>query len=184
MRMKTVPVLMVIAVVAGAALSIKREVQPPSFCDECVMERQVTDWKLVGRWKIFQTTSVKATPVSDLLNQHQLDVHHTHRWSTPVYLSETDLETANAPRVRSLGFLNEPRTVSFLQDVFSYTDAKDISTWKSVAWQVQFASALDAALRFTRFPEQGFSSRKQFLAWWNQSSYPLFNRLHEVTEAD
>ena len=44
--------------------------------------------------------------------------------------------------------------------------------------------ALEPALRFCRYPEGGFAGRNEFLAWWSQSSYPVFNRLHEMTEAD
>ena len=184
MKKKTISVLILLAVFVAAVLSVKKETQPPAFCDECVMERQVADWKLFGRVKLFQTAAISATPVSDLLKQHQLSAKHEHHWSAPVYLTEAELETSDAPRIRSLGFLNEPRTVNFLRELFNYTDAKDIAAWHDVAWQVNFASALEPALRFLRFPENGFSSRERFLAWWNQSSYPLFNRLHEVTEAD
>jgi hypothetical protein len=184
MKTKTSLALILLAASAAALFTTKRETQPPSFCDECVMERQVTDWKLFGRVKLFQTAAITATPVSDLLSHHQFSAKHEHRWSAPVYLSETELETSDAPRIRSLGFLNEPRNVSFLSELFSYTGTKDIAAWRDVAWQVNFASALEPALRFLRFPENGFSSRDQFLAWWSQSSYPLFNRLHEVTEAD
>ncbi len=65
-----------------------------------------------------------------------------------------------------------------------YTDAESIATWRAVAWQPIFAAALEPALRFRRFPEAGFTRREDFLAWWSESAYPLFNKLNEMTVAD
>jgi len=184
MKAKAISIVSILAIFVVCAFSAKPEKQPPAFCNECVMERQVTTWKLFGRWRLFQTTAISSTPVSELLSQHNLCAKHQHLWSAPVYLSEAELETSDAPRVRSLGMLNAPRSVNFLDELFSYIDSSDVAIWRRVAWQVNYASALEPALRFARFPEQGFSGRDQFLAWWHQSSYALFNRLHEVTEAD
>jgi hypothetical protein len=144
----------------------------------------VTEWRLVGRWKLFQTATASATPVSELLAEHHACAVHEHNWAAPVHVAEADLETSEAPRVRSLGFLNAPRTVNFLRAVFDYTDNENITTWRAVAWQPIFASALEPALRFRRFPENGFANRADFLAWWGESAYPLFNKLNEMTVAD
>ncbi len=173
-----------LAALAVAVWSVKRVPQPPQFCDECVMSREVADWRLCGRWNLFSTSAVNATPVSELLQQHHASATHEHKWSAPVYVAETELETSEAPRVRSLGLLNAPRAVNFLRGVFDYTDATNLASWRGVAWQPAFASALEPALRFARFPENGFATRAEFLAWWQQNSHPLFNHLNAMTVAD
>lgn len=174
----------VLIFLAAAALSVQRTPQPPMFCDQCVMQRDVTEWRLAGRWKLFTTAAARATPVSELLAEHQACPAHAHKWSAPTEVAVAELETSDAPRVRSIGLLNTPRTASFLRGVFEYADKESTTTWRAVAWQPLYASALEPALRFCRYPENGFSGRGEFLAWWSQSSYPLFNRLHEMTEAD
>ena len=183
MKGKIVFSALALAVLVGV-LSVQRAPQPPLFCDQCVMQHEVTEWRLAGRWKVFQTTTTSATPVSELLKQHRACPAHEHKWSAPRYVAEADLETSEAPRVRSLGFLNAPRAVSFLRDVFDYADGESITNWRNVAWQPVFASALEPALRFRRFPENGFANRADFLAWWSESAYPLFNKLNEMTVAD
>ncbi len=172
------------SVVMVAALSIQRIPRTPEFCDECVMRRDVVQWRLAGQWNIFQTTHVEATPVSELLAQLQVCPAHEHRWTAPQQVAEKDLETPDAPRIRSLGLLNTPRSVNFLRSMFNYTDGRDITNWRRVAWQPTFASVLEPALRFSRFPENGFATRDEFLNWWHANAYPLFNRLHELTVAD
>jgi len=172
------------SVLVATGLLVKRTPQPALFCDECVMQRDVTEWRLAGRWKLFQTVATSATPVSELLQQRHACALHEHKWSAAQFVGESDLETSQAPRVRSLGFLNAPRTVNFLREVFDYADGESVKNWRAVAWQPVFASALEPALRFERFPENGFTDRISFLAWWSQSAYPLFNKLNEMTVAD
>jgi hypothetical protein len=168
---------------AGIGFS-KRVPMPPAYCDVCVMERDVCEYRLAGKWKVFERTTFRPTPVSDLLHAHKACPEHKHQWTVPIQVAEADLETSDAPRVRSIGFLNAPRSFSFLRSVWDYTTSRDIAAWRDVAWQPAFASALEPALRFNRYPENGFTSREEFLAWWQQNAYPLFNRLNEVTVAD
>ncbi|MDB6054983.1 MAG: hypothetical protein JWN25_2506 [Verrucomicrobiales bacterium] len=182
-RVFIIPGLVALFLVAGVVF-LRRVPQPPAFCDLCVMERDVDDWRFAGKWTLLETSSVRPTPVSELLRSHQAYPQHHHHWSKPNYLAESELETSDAPRFRSLGFLNAPRTLNFLRSVFDYTTPRDIASWREVAWQPAFASALEPALRFNRFPENGFATRDEFLAWWQQSAYPLFNRLNQVTVAD
>jgi len=172
-----------VVLVVASLIFLKRAPQPVMFCDQCVMQRDVVEWRLAGR-KVFETSTVSATPVSELLNAHQACPKHEHQWSAPRYVAEADLETPDAPRVRSVGFLNAPRVVSFLRSLFDYTDARDIASWRSLAWKPTFASALEPALRFTRYPEDGFNTRAEFLAWWQQNAFPLFSHLNEMTVAD
>jgi len=184
--MKTKLLFVAFALVGLASLGwyVKRVPQPSLFCDECVMREDVVEWRLAGRWTLFKTETARATLVSELLAEHHACPAHAHAWSSPVHVAEADLETGEAPRVRSVGFLNEPRTVSFLRDVLDYTDPECIRNWRAVAWQPTLAAALEPALRFRRFPEDGFANRNDFLAWWNESAYPLFNKLNEMTVAD
>ena len=174
----------VLVTLTGIGLSVKCTTQPPRFCEQCVMRRDVVEWRLAGRWNLFETSTYHPTPVSELLARHSACPVHQHQWSAPWCVAEADLETSEAPRVRSVGFLNAPRVVSFLQDLFDYADAESISNWRAVAWKPVFASALESALRFRRFPETGFDRRADFLAWWNESAFPLFNKLNEMTVAD
>ena len=167
-----------------ATLAVQRVPQPPMFCDQCVMAHEVTEWRLAGRWTLWIHATDSATPVSDLLAAHSACPAHPHHWTPTVRVAETDLETTEAPRLRTVGFLNAPRNVAFLRSVFDFADAKDIASWRAVAWQPTLAAAMDDALRFSRFPENGFASRGEFLAWWGQHSYPLFNKLNEMTVAD
>jgi hypothetical protein len=184
--MKTKLLLAAFALVGllALALSVQRVPQPSRFCDECVMREDVTEWRLAGRWTLFKTENVNATPVSELLAEHHACPVHEHKWSAPTYVAEADLETGEAPRVRSVGFLNEPRTVNFLREMMAYTDHECVTNWRAVAWQPTLAAALEPALRFRRFPEEGFANRGDFLVWWNESAYPLFNKLNEMTVAD
>lgn len=165
-------------------ISVRRVPEPPQFCDQCVMAHEVTDWRLAGRWTLFKTETDTATPVSELLAERHACPAHTHKWSSPVRVAEADLETSEAPRIRSVGFLNETRNVNFLREVLDYTDRESADNWRGVALQPTFAAVLEPALRFERFPENGFASREEFRAWWSQSAYPLFNKLNEMTVAD
>lgn len=184
MKAKIYLTVFALAGLVALALAVPRVPRPSKFCDECVMREDVTEWRLAGRWTLFTTENVSATPVSELLAEHHACRAHVHQWSAPVHLAEADLETGEAPRVRSVGFLNEPRTLNFLRELMDYTDPECVTNWQAVALQPTLASALEPALRFRRFPEAGFASRQEFLAWWNESAYPLFNKLNEMTVAD
>ena len=168
----------------GAWAAVHRTPRPSEFCDQCVMQRDVVEWRLAGRWTLFETARDTDTPVSVLLREHHVSQAHAHHWSAPRYVADADLETAEAPRERSIGMLNQPRTMSFLRCVFEYSDAAEIARWREMAWQPTYAAALEPALRFNRFPEEGFATRGEFYKWWDERSFPLFNRLHDVTVAD
>jgi hypothetical protein len=183
-RWWAVSIVLPAGLMVAALLLVKRVPQAAEFCDECVMRRDRVEWRLAGSWTLFEAKTVSATPVSELLGEYQCCPAHVHRWSAPRVLAESELATPDAPRVCSIGLLNLPRTVNFLRDVFEYTASTDTAVWREVAWQPMYASALEPALRFNRFPENGFASRAEFFAWWDRNSYPLFNRLHQVTEAD
>ena len=184
MKSKRFLLVIAVGVLAVTALSVKRAPQPPLFCDKCVMAREAVVWRLAGRWTLFETASTSVTPVSELLREHSACPPHEHRWAATVQVAEAELETPDAPRVRTVGFLNAPRTVVFLRSLFDYANPADLACWRQVAWQPLFASVMDDSLRFRRFPETGFSSRDEFLAWWRQNSFPLFNRMNEITVAD
>src|SRR5262249_5658137 len=109
---------------------------------------------------------------------------HMHKWAAPQSLTDAELETPDAPRVRSVGFLNTPRSVSFLRCVLEYGGEAEFTQWHAMVWQPAYAAALEPALRFSRFPEEGFAARAEFYKWWDKSSFPLFNRLHDMTVAD
>ena len=183
MKIKYFSAALAVAAVVALALSVQRVPEPPQFCDECVMAHEITSWQFAGR-TLFQTTRDSVTPVSELLAERHACPAHAHQWSSPVRVAEADLETGEAPRIRSVGFLNAPRTVNFLRGLFANLDATTIASWRAVAWQPTLAAALELALRFRRFPEAGFAKREDYLAWWNESAYPLFNKLNEMTVAD
>ncbi len=184
MKQKSFIVLFALVGLTALALAVKRVPEPSRFCDQCVMRQDIVEWRLAGRWTLFTSESVNATPVSELLAERHACPAHQHIWTAPVHVAERDLETSEAPQIRSVGFLNAPRTVNFLRDVLDYTDQECATNWQAVMWQPVFAAALEPALRFRRFPENGFDRREEFLAWWSESAYPLFNKLNEMTVAD
>lgn len=163
-------------------MTTKRVTLPSDFCGACVVRREVTEWLVLGRWRLWTTENVSPTPVSELLAEKNLCPPHQHDWVATSYVENP--ETADAASVLSLGYLNQPRVVSFLRELIDYTDAASTQRWRELAWKLEYASTFDAALRYCRFPEAGFTNRPQFLAWWNESSFPLFHRLNQMNEAD
>ena len=178
----TFTAVVVVLTLCVLVAAIKRTPQPPSFCEACISQHNVTEWRAFGRWRVMKTETVSATPVSELLAQKHLCPEHTHVWSVTRFVSNP--EPADAPPVLSLGLLNQPRVVNFLHDVFNYSDAESVNRWRELAGKVEYASSMDSALRFCRFPEEGFPDSAHFHVWWGESAFPLFNRLNEMTELD
>ena len=56
--------------------------------------------------------------------------------------------------------------------------------WREHVLRPETSYVLDGALRFYRLPPDGFGDRAQFLAWWQENAFPLYQHLREEIEPD
>lgn len=76
------------------------------------------------------------------------------------------------------------RVAAFLQSMDRFGDPVSATRWKDLAVDPTASGWLDGALRFERFPSEGFATREPFLAWWQDGALPLWNRVRERIEPD
>ena len=174
---------MTIAVLA--IIGMRREPLPPQFCSVCLLRQDREVWRLpFGGPTILERHHEWPTPISALLAQKQICLPHEHSW-------EGRRACANpldpsAPRiVQSFEFVNVPRVVNFLRDVLNYADPDSVRRWKEVTLTLENSTLMDDALRFCRFPAEGFADRAAFMAWWSRGgARSLAHRIQQETEPD
>ena len=46
----------------------------------------------------------------------------------------------------------------------------------------ELAQLVNPALRFEKFPEQGFTTREEFLKWWQKKGFLAWNDIYKVVQ--
>lgn len=176
--------LIAAAAVLLVPATISRTLKPAAFCRLCGAEQIETSWAVRGTGvSLLATDKVSATPISELLTSKHLVNSHEHQWLAPQSVPDP-LDEFGPPVVESLEFINAPRVVGFLRNLADFGDAESTRHWRGILLQPQYSYVIDSALRFLQMPADGFPNREEFMPWWNNNGYALYNRLREQTEAD
>lgn len=184
MRDRLVPAVLLLLIVVLLASAVHREQQQSDFCQLCGTERTQTSWGLRGTaLRLFATHGVAETPISALLTTKHLIEKHQHQWLAPRSVPDP-LDEFGPPVTQSLDFINAPRVVGFMRNLADYGDTSSITHWRDLLLRPEYSYVIDGALRFFRMPPNGFSNHDEFMAWWSENGFLLYNRLLERTEAD
>ena len=185
-KRKLVVLSIVTTAVLGTAIVIpQREHLPPKFCSVCLLRQDSLAWRLPFNGPtVFAHHQESPTPVSTLFTEKQISLPHQHSWQAE-RVTTNPLDPSAPPVVQSLDFVNVPRVVSFLRDVLTYADAESVQRWKEITLTFENATLMDDALRFCRFPSEGFADKRAFMAWWSRGgARALAHRIEQQTHPD
>lgn len=173
-----------ILVAAAVASLIAALPARDAFCTLCGARETTRGYTLrFTRATLFERRSVCATAFSSLLTEKHLVAPHAHVWQEPRLVPDP-MDELGPPVLESLGFLSAPRIVHFTKDVAEYADPVSAAQWRDLVLQPRYSYVADSALRFLRVPAEGFANRTDFLQWWGEHAFAVYNRLREVTEPD
>lgn len=174
-------VILVAAAVASLVAALPAQ---EAFCSVCGAREETRAWELrIARVTLREERRVNATPISTILTAKRLVGGHQHRWQPPQTVPDP-MDEFGPPVVESLGFLNTPRIVNLTRDIADYADPRSARQWRELLLEPRYSYVLDGALRFLKVPPAGFADRTEFLTWWGEHSFAVYNRLREVTEPD
>lgn len=152
-----------------------------AVCTDCGQRRDYYDWNWrLGAGTLHRFTKDRSTVVSRAL---PVASRTTHSWTAPIPVIESPTE-GSEPAPNLLYAVEAPRVGSFITDLARATKPEVLAKWKGFVLDPTYLVVLEPALRYMRFPEQGFANAAEFRAWWGHSEYPLWNHLREVTEPD
>lgn len=156
-----------------------------SVCQECGLRRDNLAWDArFSPFTIYRLTKDSPTAVSRALNSNLDLTTHRHNWSASVTPAFEPLEPEAEPTPDLLYAVEAPRVAQLVTDLAKYTSKDVLEKWRHLVLDPRYALVFDSSLHYLRFPDQGFSARPAFEAWWRANEYPLWNHLRELTEAD
>lgn len=169
---------------AGAASLVAALPAQVAYCTLCGKQQHTHALGLrFTSVTLFRSEQISSTPFSQVLVEKHLVPEHRHQWQTP-QLVPNPLNEFGPPVIESVGYLNAPRVVNFTRNVADYADPASLARWQELIIRPNYPREIDAALRYLRVPEEGFSDRTAFLNWWGNNYYSVYNRLREMTEPD
>ena len=174
------------ALLVGIAIAIpQRQLLPPQFCSVCLLRQDRVEWRLPFEGPVFfERHHEWPTPVNSLLAEKRFFGPHEHCWQGALAMTNP-LEPGAPAVVQSLEFVNAPRVVSFLRDLLTYADAESAARWKEITLSLENSTLMDDALRFCRFPVDGFPNQLAFMAWWSRGgARSVAHRLQQQKDPD
>ena len=81
MKFKALALLLLpLTALALVLAMIEKRPRPTEFCAQCVMRRDVEEWRIGSRLLIREQVTLAATPLSQLLESKRVTTAHEHQW--------------------------------------------------------------------------------------------------------